>query len=429
MSDDIELPPTTAGSTSWPRSSPTRYRRGERPALAEYTDRYPELADEIRELFPALVDDGAARARRRASRPARSPAGRPRPAPAAAAAGRLPDPPRGRPGRHGRRLRGRAGVARPARGAEGPARPRRWPTRGSCERFRREARAAARLHHTNIVPVFGVGEDGGRPLLRHAVHPGPGARRGPRRAAPAPAAPAGRPTAPAPTRRRPATATAPPRPPSRGPVAADRPVRRADGRDRRAVDAAADGRRPAGRRDGPPATGPEPPSGRRPSAARRRPCCPAQAELVGAVESGRRRYYRERGPDRRARWPRRWPTPTRQGILHRDIKPSNLLLDPQGTVWVTDFGLAKADEADDLTHTGDIVGTLRYMAPERFRGESDAAERRLRPGADALRAADAAAGVRRVRPAAADRAGHARASRPGRASSTRASRATWRRSS
>ena len=60
-----------------------------------------------------------------------------------------------------------------------------------------------------------------------------------------------------------------------------------------------------------------------------------------------------------------------QGTLHRDIKPSNLLLDLQGTVWVTDFGLAKAADEADLTRTGDIMGTLRYMAPERFRGVSD----------------------------------------------------------
>jgi serine/threonine protein kinase/tetratricopeptide (TPR) repeat protein len=60
-----------------------------------------------------------------------------------------------------------------------------------------------------------------------------------------------------------------------------------------------------------------------------------------------------------------------EGVQHRDIKPSNLLLDRHGTAWVTDFGLAKAEGSDDMTQTGDIVGTLRYLAPERFSGRSD----------------------------------------------------------
>ena len=62
----------------------------------------------------------------------------------------------------------------------------------------------------------------------------------------------------------------------------------------------------------------------------------------------------------------------RQGTLHRDIKPANLLLDNRGTVWIADFGLAKLGDSDDLTHSGDMVGTLRYMAPEQFAGKADA---------------------------------------------------------
>jgi eukaryotic-like serine/threonine-protein kinase len=58
------------------------------------------------------------------------------------------------------------------------------------------------------------------------------------------------------------------------------------------------------------------------------------------------------------------------GVIHRDIKPGNLLLDATGKVWITDFGLAKTENSD-LTRTGDIVGTIRYMSPERFRGQCD----------------------------------------------------------
>ena len=52
------------------------------------------------------------------------------------------------------------------------------------------------------------------------------------------------------------------------------------------------------------------------------------------------------------------------GVTHRDIKPANLMLDRLGRIWVTDFGLARVEGADNLTMTGDLLGTLRYMSPE-----------------------------------------------------------------
>ncbi|MDA7908903.1 serine/threonine-protein kinase [bacterium] len=59
-------------------------------------------------------------------------------------------------------------------------------------------------------------------------------------------------------------------------------------------------------------------------------------------------------------------------LLHRDIKPSNIILDQKGQVWITDFGLAKDTRSDiNLTKTGDVIGTPQYLSPESLEGKYD----------------------------------------------------------
>jgi WD40 repeat protein/tetratricopeptide (TPR) repeat protein len=154
------------------------------------------------------------------------------------------------------------------------------PEHGNLSRFRREAQAAGRLHHTHIVPVFGVGEHQGRHFYVMQYITGRGL---------------------------------------------DVVLKE------RAASASGSG------------------SDRSPGRAGAR-----EAARIGAQVAGALAYAHG------------------QGVIHRDIKPSNLLLDDEGTVWVTDFGLAKIVDQQDLTGTGDFLGTLRYMPPEAFEGRYDA---------------------------------------------------------
>ena len=60
-----------------------------------------------------------------------------------------------------------------------------------------------------------------------------------------------------------------------------------------------------------------------------------------------------------------------RNVLHRDLKPANIILDREGTAWITDFGLAKLTTEEGITKTGQAIGTLRYMAPEQLEGHID----------------------------------------------------------
>ncbi|MCI0639578.1 MAG: protein kinase [Gemmataceae bacterium] len=329
-----------------------RYRKGERPPLREYIQRHPELAAEIKEVFPAMamMENIAV---------AESSSG------ACAASGTAPGPPLRQLGdfRIIRQIgRGGMGVVYEAEqislGRHVALKVLSPQVRDAKHRrrFEREAKAAAKLHHTNIVPVFGVGEQDGQPYyvmqfiqglgldavlneLKRLSGKSPETYGGDAAAAMAnslvtgafAAAPAKRlePTQYALDAARTATASA-----AGEPSGASRVSMSSAGLSLSSTSAALPGQSGNG--------------------ANRKTTYWQSVAQIGIQVASALEYAHK------------------QGVLHRDIKPANLLLDTSGTVWVTDFGLAKAEGQEDLTHTGDVLGTVRYMPPEAFDGRADA---------------------------------------------------------
>ena len=355
-----------------------RFRRGERPSLQEYIDRHPELADGIREFFPAMVEmEQIKQAREEINEP---PAACPLPT-----LERLGDYRIIREiGRGGMGVVYEAEQVSLGRHVALKVLPRQLLVDARTRhRFEREARSAARLHHTNIVPVFGVGEHDGLPYYVMQFIQGLGldevleelkrmqlgadrGRGGLRRSGELKVAP-----------RQVSVAGG-----WRDVTAADMARSLLTGRIEPSED---EGEATVAVPQPDEATEPAPGPTVGVAAVAAAPSAVAgrlsdsfslSSSSVMRAGSGsrpgkRRLSYWQRVAEIGVQVADALQHAHGQGVLHRDIKPSNLLLDTGGVVWVTDFGLAKADDQRNLTHTGDILGTLRYMSPEAFDGRTD----------------------------------------------------------
>jgi eukaryotic-like serine/threonine-protein kinase len=342
-----------------------RFRAGERPSVEEYAAKYPELAHEIRSLLPALVQlEENLAPESTAARPCVDSAG------SETVSGRTP-----------RHLGDYVILREVGRGGMGVVYEAEQVSLGrhvalkvltqqlgqdtrTKLRFEREAKAAAKLHHTNIVPVFGVGEQDGMPyyvmqfiqglgldevleelkkLHLDQGHSGPAGGESPGSRTVVSAAQVARSLLSGQFHSQ------------RGESCAETMTATSNARcqeDQGAVPTLAPAPSDSFRLSSTPVILPGQ-SGAGGRSRRGTPTYWQSVATIGMQVANALEYAH------------------RRGIRHRDIKPSNLLLDTQGTVWVTDFGLAKADDQQNLTHTGDILGTLRYMPPEAFEGKTD----------------------------------------------------------
>jgi serine/threonine protein kinase/WD40 repeat protein/Tfp pilus assembly protein PilF len=327
-----------------------RYRRGERPAVTDYVVNHPELSAEIREVFPALLAIEAASPHRAAlDSPDRSSTRRDDLMPDRLGDFRIVS----EIGRGGMGVVYEAVQESLGRQVALKVLPRgALADPAALKRFRREARSVAALHHSNIVPVFGIGEHAGYHYYAMQLIHGQtleAVLRGVRRlrdvTGPLPALSLS-------SAERVATEIAGclvvGRPMNTTVTQADEIEHQHNQSTRRFIS--------NGPIDRPPGVAGD--------------HSDEEITTVTIAERGESQYHR-----RIARIGLQVAEALAyahdQGVLHRDIKPSNLLMDNEGTVWVLDFGLAKAETVGGQSASRDIVGTLRYMAPERFDGRSD----------------------------------------------------------
>jgi len=343
-----------------------RHRRGERPSVAEYADAHPQWAERIRRLFPAMLAvEGIKPDSRDASPAANDP--------------RLVSHEPIRQLGDFRILRevGRGGMGvvyeaeqeslgrhvalkvLPAAYVSAP---------NALLRFRREAQAAAQLHHTNIVPVFGVGEDQGKHYYVMQFIRGRSLDQildelivSQQRT----------------TARQSGSGKSQDKDEDRTEdlFAGEIAHSLADGRFEPSPATSANAPANVHVADtlvqSPADVSDDPESSASPPLVQFEGSAPAGGSGDATGGHRTRAFWRSvAGIGLQAATALDYAH--RHGTLHRDIKPGNLLLDEQGTVWITDFGLAKVAEHDDITRPGDMLGTLRYMAPEQFDGAADA---------------------------------------------------------
>ncbi|MEE2643107.1 MAG: serine/threonine-protein kinase [Planctomycetota bacterium] len=318
-----------------------RLRSGERPSLRDYTAIYPELESEIEEVLSsvAMIEDLKQQSETVGHLPSK----------------KFEEITLERIGdyRIVRELgRGGMGIVLEAiheslgRRVAIKVLPKQVFDSTSLQRFRKEAQAAAQLHHSNIVNVFGVGEFEG--LHYYVMEYVNGQTLADlinqfRQRTEADTVNRGRkpmPTAPNASM------------PYQGPPISSEPVNVPQFPEAPAKPAAAEAVNPVALPSDPESASP-----------------PPLSDLVSSLERPADRF--------------RWSAQTmariadaleysqRQQMLHRDIKPGNILIDDQQKPWITDFGLVKEISNQTMTRTGDIFGTPQYMAPESFEGHYD----------------------------------------------------------